>query len=161
MKFKQIVSVLSLSALTFLVSCKPKDADLQKAATEILVIAPGINVAVKDGVATLTGNVSDAAIAAAAAEATGKIKGITSVTNNVMVNPQPIPPAEVVSISPDETLKTAVNDVAKDFPSVTTTVADGVIAVKGELSASKWKTLKMALDGLQPKKVDASGLTIK
>jgi len=43
---------------------------------------------------------------------------------------------------------------------VTATVNDGVIAISGELKAPDWKRLKMSLDGLKPKKVDASGLKI-
>jgi hypothetical protein len=49
----------------------------------------------------------------------------------------------------------------KDYPGVTATVKDGVITVTGESTAAKWKMLKMALDALHPKKVDASGLKVK
>ena len=160
MTFKQIVSILSLSTLTLFVSCKPKDSELQKTASEVLSISPGVDVVVKDGVATLSGTVENAAIAAAAKIATEKIKGIKSVTNNVTVTPLAVS-APSVDISPDNTLSAAVSQVTKDFPGITTSVAEGVISVRGELSSSKWKTLKMALDALQPKKVDAKELIIK
>lgn len=159
MKIKQIFTILSLATLTLVVSCTPKDSDLQKSATEVLVATPGISVAVKDGVATLTGNVTDATVAAAAAEATGKIKGIKSVNN--MVSVTVIAPVPMPEIATTDALTMGVNDVIKDFPGVTTTITDGVIAVTGELSAEKWKTLKMALDALNPKKVDATGVVIK
>jgi hypothetical protein len=40
-------------------------------------------------------------------------------------------------------------------------VKDGVITITGEQKADRWKKLKMALDALKPKKVDASGLKVK
>ena len=159
MKIKQLFSVLSIAALTLMVSCKPKDSELQKSATEVLSIAPGVTVEVKEGVATLSGTVSDPAIAAAAAEATAKVKGIKSVTNNVSVA-APAPVEAPVVISADDALTTAVNDIIKDFPGASAVVKDGIITMSGTLSAAKWKTLKMALDALSPKKVDAKGMTI-
>lgn len=161
MSVPKIVTILSLSALTLFVSCKPSDTDVQKNVTEVLKTSPGVIVEVKDGVATLTGNVEDPVIASAAVAAAEKVKGVKSVTNNVMVTPAPVAPQPQVAITPDEMLNNAVKDATKDFPGITTTVTDGVIAVNGTLSASKWKTLKMSLDALQPKKVDAKGLTIK
>ena len=83
-----------------------------------------------------------------------------------MVTP-PAPPAPVVdtTVAPvnaaDEALRTGVADITKDFPGVDVKVDAGVVSVTGELSAAKWKTLKQALDGLHPKKVDASGLKVK
>ena len=71
---------------------------------------------------------------------------------------QPLLPP--VAITPDDPLTAGVRDATKDFPTVTATVNDGVIAVSGELKADDWKKLKMALDGLKPKKVDAAGLKI-
>ena len=53
-----------------------------------------------------------------------------------------------------------MKDATKDFPGVTATVKDGVISVNGELKSADWKRLKMSLDGLKPKRVDASGLKI-
>lgn len=160
MKIKQIFILLSLSALTLMVSCKPKDSELQKHVTEVLSVSPGVTVEVKDGVATLSGTVTDPAIATAAAEAAAKVKGIKSVSNNISVE-VPAPPPAPVAITADDALNTAVTDALKDFPGVTAAVTDGVITVSGKLSASKWKTLKMALDNLHPKKVDAKGMTIQ
>ena len=54
----------------------------------------------------------------------------------------------------------AVKDATKDFTGITATVKDGIIYVTGELKSADWKKLKMALDGLKPKKVDAAGLKI-
>jgi len=66
-----------------------------------------------------------------------------------------------VQITPDDALIKGVTDATKDFPELTATVKDGVVTVAGETTADRWKKLKMALDELKPKKVDASGIKIK
>jgi hypothetical protein len=73
----------------------------------------------------------------------------------------PAPAPAPVQTAPTDSLTTGVNTIMKDYPGVTATVKDGVITVTGESTAAKWKMLKMALDALHPKKVDASGLKVK
>ena len=166
MKQQIVRSLLLIVAVVFMSSSipgcksKPKDADVKTAAEAALATNPdlkGLNVDVKDGVATITGEVKDASAQAAAQTAVAAVKGVKSVQNNVTVAP---PPAAPVNITPDDPLTTGVKDATKDFPSVTATVNDGVIAVSGELKAADWKRLKMSLDGLKPKRVDASALKI-
>ena len=65
-----------------------------------------------------------------------------------------------MEVTADDPLAIAVKDAIKDFPGISATVKDGIISVVGELSANNWKRVKMALDGLNPKKVDAAGLKI-
>jgi hyperosmotically inducible periplasmic protein len=139
---------------------KPKDADIKTAVEAAITANPdlkGLMVDVKEGVATITGEVKDAAAQSAVQTLIAAVKGVKSVQNNVSVAPPPPPPVEITA---DDPLTAAVRDATKDFPSVTATVKDGVISVTGELKSDAWKKLKMALDGLKPKKVDASGLKI-
>jgi len=136
---------------------KPKDPAIKTSVETALRADPqtsGVMVDVKDGIATITGTVKDAAAQAAAATIAAGVKGVKSVQNNVTVE------APVVEITPDDPLTAGVRDATKDFPGANATVNDGVITVTGELKADDWKRLKMALDGLKPKKVDASGLKI-
>jgi osmotically-inducible protein OsmY len=138
---------------------KVKDADIKTAVETALRANPetaGLMVDVKDGVATLSGSAKDEAAKARATELATAVKGVKSVQNNVAVTP----PAAPVEITADDPLTSAVRDATKDYPTVTATVNDGVIAVSGELKSDSWKKLKMALDGLRPKRVDASGLKI-
>jgi len=160
-------SLLLFAAVAFMsgsiTGCKSKvkDADIKTAAEAALATNPdfkGIIVDVKDGVATISGEVKDASAQAAAQTSVAAVKGVKSVQNNVTVAPPPT--AAPVTITPDDPLAKGVKDATKDFPSVTATVNDGVIAISGELKAPDWKRLKMSLDGLKPKKVDASGLKI-
>ncbi len=138
---------------------KVKDEDVRTAVQTAFQANPetaGLMVDVKDGVATVSGEAKDEAAKAKATELATGVKGVKSVQNNVTVAPPPAP----VEITADDPLTAAVRDATKDFPTVTATVNDGVIAVTGELKSASWKKLKPALDGLKPKRVDASGLKI-
>jgi len=139
---------------------KVKDEDLQTSVQAALRANPetaGLMADVKNGVATVSGEVKDASVKTTATELAAAVKGVKSVENNVTVAAPPPPPVEITA---DDPLAKAVKDATKDFPGVTATVNDGVVSVSGELKSADWKRLKMALDGLKPKKVDASGLKI-
>jgi hyperosmotically inducible protein len=153
--------VALISSITTGCKSKVKDADVKTAVEAALRANPetaGLMVDVKDGVATVSGEAKDEAAKAKATELAREVKGVKSVENNVAIAAAP-PPAPV-EITADDALTTAVKDATKDYPTVTATVKDGVISVSGELKSDSWKKLKMALDGLRPKRVDASGLKI-
>ncbi len=161
MKLKLLSTLILSMGILFMVSCKskPKDADIQAAVTTALQSTPGVSADVKDGVVTLSGAVATAADKDAAEAAAKVTQGVKSVVNNVTVTPPPPPPAPEVTA--DDALKTSVAAIVKDFPGIQADVKDGVITITGEQKADRWKKLKMALDALKPKKVDASGLKVK
>ncbi|MDB5252742.1 MAG: hypothetical protein JWP27_1911 [Flaviaesturariibacter sp.] len=66
-----------------------------------------------------------------------------------------------VEVSGDAALQQGATDATKDFPGVTTSVANGEVNVSGEIRRADWQTLKPRLDALNPKKVTSNGLTIK
>lgn len=162
MKVVKLFSLFVLAAALMFTGCKPKDADIKASVEKALASNPAasnVMVMVTDGVATLSGEVADAA-AQASVETTAKdVKGVKSVTNNTTVAAPPVTTAPV-TITADDPLATAVRDATKDHPTVTATVADGVITVNGTISKANWDKLKPALDALNPKRVDAKGLTI-
>jgi hyperosmotically inducible protein len=91
-------TILTLAAALFLAACGGKsDADLQKAATDKLAgdKIPGVNVSVKDGVATLSGEVADITVKNKANTDVKSVEGIKSVTDNTTLKPLPPPPAPV------------------------------------------------------------------
>lgn len=163
MKLKQLTAVVLSMGLLFMISCKgkPKDADIKATVVAALQSTPGITADVKDGVVTLTGTVASEADKDAAENTAKVAQGVKSVVNNVTVTPPAPPTPAPVANNADATMKTAVDGIVKDFPGITADVKDGVITITGESKADRWKKLKMALDGLKPKKVDASGLKIK
>jgi hyperosmotically inducible protein len=164
MNLKKVSMAIAILATVSFVSCKAKDADI-KAALEAKVKAdPALSpviVDVKDGVATLSGELKDEMAKAKVADLSNDVKGLKSTTDNTTVAPPPPPPTPTVVITPDDTLAKSVVDATKDYPTIKASVKDGAITVTGDLTSEKWKKLKMTLDGLHPKKVDASGLTIK
>jgi osmotically-inducible protein OsmY len=159
MTIKKIIGSIAVVFTLFVVSCQPKDSEINVHVTENIQSAtPGVNADVKDGVATLNGQVKDEASRRAAEDAAKKTKGVKSVVNNITIE---LPPAPTVTISVDEALQQGVTDVIKDFPGVTVSVKEGEFIVDGELASEKWKRLKMALDGLNPRKVNTVSLKIK
>ena len=161
MKIFRLLPAIMLMATLAFTGCKPKDADIKAAVEKSLKETPAtaaVMVMVNEGVATLSGEVADEATKAALDAKVKGVKGVKSVQNNTTL---PAPPAAPVQITADDPLVTAVIDATKDFSEVTASVADGVISVTGEITAARWKTLKMSLDGLNPRKVDAAGLKIK
>ncbi len=164
MKLRKLLMAIAIVTTVSFVSCKPKDADIQAAVEAKINAMPdmvkGATVAVKDGVATLTGECKDEMCKAACDKAASEVKGVKSVVSNFTLAAPPVvfvPPV----ITADDPLTKSVADATKDYPGITASVKDGVISLTGPISADKWKKLKMALDGLHPKKVDGTGLTIK
>ncbi len=135
MKFK-IFTVLTLAVALFLSACGKSDTDLQKAATDKLAAdkITGVTVAVKDGVATLTGEVADAATKSKA-ELSAKVDGIKSVTNNITIKLPPPPPP-----SPDMAIKTGIQDALTKAGCTGATVElnDGVATLNGTVPAAKF-----------------------
>jgi len=157
MNLKKILSIALVSGtlLSGTIACKSNisDADL-KAKVETAVQAnPGVTVEVKDGVVTLNGtaNSEDEKLQIENAAKAADSKGVKSVNT--------IPPVDINRDDADLTAK--VTEFTKDFPTVKTSIANGVITVTGELEQARIQALKMGLDALNPKKVDMSGLTVK
>lgn len=156
--------ILTFSSALLFTACKPKDSKIEadvNAKMQSLPNAEGVYTSVKDGVVTLSGEVDDETEKLAVENAVREVKGVKSVNNNISITPPMPDPIAPVTVSGDELLNQGITDALKDFPSIKATVNDGVITVTGSASADEWRRVKMTLDGLRPKRVDATGLTIK
>ncbi|QBQ40741.1 BON domain-containing protein [Sphingobacterium psychroaquaticum] len=155
-----VLAVAGALALSFS-ACKSKisDADLKAKVETVTSTHPGVAVDVKEGVITLSGTVGSEAEKTALAETIKALdaKHTKNLVNDVIV--ETAPPITVNTVDAD--LIPKVVDATKDFPSVKAEVKDGVITVTGTLEQARVQTLKMALDALNPKKVDMVGLTVK
>jgi osmotically-inducible protein OsmY len=154
-------AIISLS----IVSCGPKDADVQSAAATALAGDPttsALQVSVKDGVATISGECKDDACKVSSENAVKGVKGVKQVVNNVTVAPPPppLPPAAPVGITADDSLMQKVTDAVKDNPGVTFTVKDGVVTLNGEIKRADLPKLMQKVQSTRPKKVE-SKLTVK
>ncbi|HRP54429.1 BON domain-containing protein [Agriterribacter sp.] len=151
------VSMVVAMASIWLFSCKPKISGQDiEAKIQSNSALSHLAVTVKDGVVTLSGEAKDEADRANSEAAVKSIEGVKEVVNNTTIAPAPAP----VEIAADDPLTKGIADALKDFPTVKATANDGVITVTGETTAANWKKIKMALDGLKSKKVDATALKI-
>lgn len=152
MKFK-FLTVIMLAVALFMSACGKSDADLTKAANDKLAAdkVTGVAVAVKDGVATLSGEVADVTVKSKAEASVKTVEGIKSVTNSLTTKPLPTPPP----VSPDKMLEGTVNEglKKKGFTTVTATVANGEITLSGTLDKAKVPEAMMVADESKPKKV--------
>lgn len=158
MKIKAL-TILTLAIALFMSACGKSDADLQKAATDKLAAdkVVGVTVAVKDGVATLTGEVADITVKNKA-EASAKVEGIKSVDNKITLKALPPPPPP----SADKMLEGTVNEALKkkNITGITVSVADGVITLTGDVEKAKLAEVMAAANETKPKKVE-NKLTVK
>ncbi len=164
MKVKYL-TVLTLAFALLLSACGKSDADLLKAANDKLTAdkVMGVTVAVKDGVATLSGEVADAAVKSKAEASVKTVEGIKSVTNNCTIKPAPTPPPP----SPDKIIEGTVNDSIKKLgltgANVMVAVANGEIVLTGDVAkADLTKVMQAANEakGTNPAKV-VNKLTVK
>jgi len=155
MKLTRIVTPLILFLSIFFISCGPKDGDITTSVNKVYTenSITGVTTTVKDGVATLSGEVENEAAKAKAAELAKGVKGVKSVTNNLVVQAP-------VQINTDDALRRGVMDATKDHPSVTASVNDGVVTLTGSISRNNLASLMQTLNALNPKKVQ-NQLTIK
>lgn len=137
-----------------LFSCKPNDAKVQQAVNEKLTATPGITAEVLGGIVTLSGEAPNQGVKTSAEEAVRGVKGVTSVTNNIMVQaPVPAPPS--VSINPDDVLKNTMDSAfsAAGFSDVTATVSEGVVTLEGKAKRSDLRKIMQTAQEAKPKKV--------
>lgn len=155
MKIK-FLTVLSLAVVLFLGACGGKsDAELQTAADTALDGDPAtadVVVVVKDGEATLSGEVADDA-AKAKAETLAKVEGIKSVKNDVTVAPaQPAPTAS----GDDSAVKSKIEEGWKEkgCDGATVEVKDGVATLRGSVPNAKFGECVMVANQAGAKKVE-------
>ncbi|MBB4802411.1 osmotically-inducible protein OsmY [Flavobacterium nitrogenifigens] len=151
MKFKSVL--LGIMMCVALVSCKPNDADIEKAISEKLNDTPEIQVTVHDGVATITGTCDDEIFKKNIEKSVRAVKGVKSVVNTCEIARANQEPAAVV-INPDNELDKSVHKVVDAYEGVSATVVGGVVTLSGEIKRDKLQPLMQSIQELKPKKVD-------
>lgn len=159
---KLLMSLLVASTLVFWTSCKPDDAKLlQEAKAKVSAIDPNINVEVHDAVVTLSGQVMDDAMRMNAENAAKEVKGVKSVTNNVVATPPAPEPAPVV-VNDDAAITTAIQSglEMKGIKGVSISVANGEVTLTGSAKKSDLATIMQIANEAKPAKV-MNQLTLK
>ena len=132
-------TILTLAAALFLVACGKSDTDLQKAAADKLTAekVAGVTVAVKDGIATLSGEVADITVKTKAETTVKGVEGIKSVSNNCTLKPLPAPPAlSAVEVPQSDSMKKGIIDESlkkMGISGVTVDVKEGVATLSGTI----------------------------
>lgn len=134
----KFLTVLSIAIALFIGACGKSDADLTKAVQDKLAAekVTGVTVAVKDGVATLTGEVADAAAVKKAEEAAKGVEGIKSVTNSLKTKPLPV--ATPAAADPALTGKITEDLKKAGCTGASVAVTNGKVTVTGEVAAAKY-----------------------
>ena len=137
MKVK-IFTILSLALVLLVAACGKSDADLQKAVAEKLAAdkVTGVTVAVKDGIATLSGEVADITVKTKAVASAKSVEGIKSVTDTTTTKPLPTP----VPPPADPMLKGKVEENLKKAgcAGATVEIANGVVTLSGTVPDAKF-----------------------
>ncbi|NNE68287.1 MAG: BON domain-containing protein [Pyrinomonadaceae bacterium] len=150
----KLITVLGLSLALLLGACGgPSDADLQSSADKALkgdTSTSTVTVEVKDGVATITGDVKDDA-AKAKAEELAKVEGVKSVTNDVNVV-APVPEAK----GDDSEVKAKIEEGLKKAgcATITVEVKDGVATLSGKIDKAQMAKCVQAANTGGAKKVE-------
>jgi hyperosmotically inducible periplasmic protein len=139
MKIK-FLTVLSIAIALFIGACGKSDADLTKAVQDRLAAdsVTGVSVAVKDGVATLSGEVADITVKTKAETSAKAVEGIKSVSNTLTTKPLPV--ATPAAEDPALTGKIKENLIKAGCVGATVTVLNGKVTVAGEVPSAKYAT---------------------
>src|SRR5437588_10317517 len=88
-----ILVVFALAVAVMAAACGKKDADIQKSVQDKLTAdgVTGVTATVKDGVATLTGEVKDVTVKSKAETSAKSVEGVKSVDNKLTTAPLPTP----------------------------------------------------------------------
>ena len=134
----KFLTLISIAAVLFLAACGKSDADLQKAVTDKLAAdkVTGVTASVKDGVATLTGEVADVTVKTKAEGSAKAVEGIKSVVNNTTLKPLPV----ATPAAPDPALTGKITENLKKAgcTGASVTVVNGKVTVTGEVPSAKY-----------------------
>lgn len=150
MKLTKVLMAVVAAATLFFASCKPKDADIKAKIEETIKndkMMAGAVVDVKDGVATISGEVMDDKCKAYCKTTIEGIKDVKSVVNNCTVTP-PSPPAAPASVTTvlDAPTQQKVKDGLKDIKGVTLSFDADKAVLVGEVSkADRLKIMQILM----------------
>jgi len=137
MKLKVLTALVLMLAIVA-GACGKKDSDIQKAVQDKLAAdsVTGVNASVKDGVATLTGEVADVTVKSKAESAAKTVDGVKSVTNNITLRTLPM----ATPAAPDPALTGKINENLKKAgcTGATADVVNGKVTIKGTVPEAKY-----------------------
>jgi len=150
----KFLTVITIAVALFLGACGKSDADLTKAVSDKLAAdkITGVNATVKDGVATLSGEVADVTVKTKAENSAKAVEGIKSVTNNLTLKPLPTPEPPAMD---DKKLEGTVSEAIKKLgiTTVTVSVTGGDVTLSGDVPKDKLASVMQAVSATNPKHI--------
>lgn len=136
----KFLTVLSIAIALFIGACGKSDADLTKAVNDRLAAdkVTGVTASVKDGVATLTGEVADITVKTKAEASAKAVEGIKSVTNSLTTRPLPV--ATPAAADPALTGKITEDLKKAGCDGASVSVVGGKVTVTGTVPSAKYTT---------------------
>ena len=136
----KFLTLISIAAVIFMAACGKSDADLQKAVAAKLAAdgVSGVTATVKDGVATLTGEVADVTVKSKAETSARSVEGIKSVVNSTTTKPLTV--ATPAAADPALTGKITEDLKKAGCTGASVTVVNGKVTVTGEVPNAKYAT---------------------
>jgi osmotically-inducible protein OsmY len=118
----------------------------------------GVTVAVKDGVATLSGEVADITVKNKAVASAKAVEGIKNVTDSTTLKPLPTPAPP----SPDKMIEGTVNEGLKkaNITGITVAVSGGEVTLTGDVAKDKLAQVMQIANEAKPSRVN-NKLTVK
>lgn len=151
----RLFSVLALAGVLLLAACGKSDSDLQKAASDKLSAdnISGVTVAVKDGTATLTGEVKDITVKTKAEADVKGVDGVKTVNNNLTL--KPLAPAPTPA-GDDKMMEGSISENLKkaNVTGVTVSVNNGEVTLSGEIPKADLAKAMQAASAANPKKIN-------
>ena len=136
----KFLTVLMLAIAVMAAACGKSDADLTKSVNDKLKAdgVTGVTATVKDGVATLTGEVADITVKTKAETSAKGVEGVKSVTNSVTT--KPLPTATPAAADPALTGKITEDLKKAGCTGASVSVVNGKVTVTGEVPGAKYAT---------------------
>ena len=136
----KFLTVLMLAIAVMAAACGKSDADLTKSVNDKLKAdgVTGVTATVKDGVATLTGEVADITVTTKAETSAKGVEGVKSVTNSVTT--KPLPTATPAAADPALTGKITEDLKKAGCTGASVSVVNGKVTVTGEVPGAKYAT---------------------
>lgn len=147
LRARGLMAAATLSLALIFSACGPKDAEIKAAVDTAISGVSGITVAVDKGVATVKGEYASEEVRASTNALIKGVKGVKAVADSATVTPS-------VVISPDEALRTSVTAALAAYPTLSTTIQDGVVTLTGEVKRADLPKVMQALSALNPKKIE-------
>jgi len=163
MKKKLLIYFCALLSGVMLYSCGNNDQKIKDSVqSSVTATAPGINVAVKDGVVTLTGTVNSEAEKMAAESAAKNVSNVKTVHNNIMVNAPVMPTPNPNTMMDNDTLARNINNalMGAGFNGITVKNMDGEVTLTGEVKRADLQRIMQLANESNPKRVN-NQLTVK